>query len=151
MLFKHGWSFLHPPLQKCWHGTTILHGEIRGHYGKQLWQRARYLYRLHDKRCAAAKIIQDAVTKAGLWGTDQQLAFPIITKFGVNQRGKTVHYYFNYSASPVHFTYPYGDGNELLLQEAVQKNKQLQLDAWGVKLSRKNNLHGPGTSFMAAR
>ena len=95
---------LHPPLQKCWHGTTILHGEIRGHYGKQLWQRARYLYRLHDKRCAAAKIIQDAVTKAGLWGTDQQLAFPIITKFGVNQRGKTVHYYFNYSASPVHFT-----------------------------------------------
>ena len=80
------------------------------------------------------KIIQDAVTKAGLWGTDQQLAFPIITKFGVNQRGKTVHYYFNYSASPVHFTYPYGDGNELLLQEAVQKNKQLQLDAWGVKI-----------------
>lgn len=80
------------------------------------------------------KIIRDAVTKAGLWGTDQQLSFPIITKYGVNQNGKTVHYYFNYSAAPVSFTYPYNDGDELLQNEPVQKNKQVQLSAWAVKI-----------------
>jgi beta-galactosidase len=80
------------------------------------------------------KIMQDAVTKAGLWGLDQQLSFPIITKFGVNQNGKTVHYYFNYSAAPATFTYPYNDGKELLQNETIQKNKQLQLKPWGVQI-----------------
>ena len=78
--------------------------------------------------------MQDAVTKAGLWGLDQQLSFPIITKFGVNQNGKTVHYYFNYSAAPATFTYPYNDGKELLQNETIQKNKQLQLKPWGVQI-----------------
>lgn len=80
------------------------------------------------------KIIQDAVTKAGLWGTDQQLSFPIITKYGVNQNGKIVHYYFNYSAANVSFTYPHNDGNELLQNEPIQRNKQVQLNAWAVMI-----------------
>jgi len=80
------------------------------------------------------KILQGAVTKADLWGLDQQLSFPIITKYGVNQNGKTIHYYFNYSAAPVTFIYPHSEGKELLLHEPIQKNKQLKLAPWGVKI-----------------
>ena len=80
------------------------------------------------------KIVQDAVKKAGLWGLDQQLQFPLITKSGVNQRKKTVHFYFNYAAEPASLRYPHGAGKELLSNTAVATNQQLQLGPWGVQV-----------------
>ena len=42
------------------------------------------------------KILEDVLKKAGAWGPDQEILFPFITKSGLNENGKTVHYYFNY-------------------------------------------------------
>jgi beta-galactosidase len=84
------------------------------------------------------KILADAVKKVGLWGADQQLAFPIITKYGVNQKGKTVHYYFNYSDKESSFTYPYGNGKELLSGAGVSANSAMQLEPWGFKIVEVN-------------
>ena len=83
-------------------------------------------------------IITGAVKKAGLFGTDQQLSFPIITKKGVNQNGKNIHYYFNYSSTPQPFTYPYNNGKELLAGNVITKNAGLQLAAWGVMIIEEN-------------
>lgn len=80
------------------------------------------------------KILEDAVKKAGLWGLDQQLSFPLITKSGVNQNAKLVHYYFNYSAATNSVKYTYSDGKELFSNETIIKNKQVQLEPWGVKI-----------------
>jgi len=80
------------------------------------------------------KILEDAIKKAGLWGMDQQISFPVITKLGVNQMGKTVHYYFNYSADEQAFNYPFKDGKELLSGDTITKNKQVQLKPWDVKI-----------------
>jgi beta-galactosidase len=80
------------------------------------------------------KILADAVKKAGLWGVDQQLYFPLITKSGVNKDGKKIHYYFNYSSSPVTFSYPYKNGKELLSNETMDNNKQVTLPACGVNI-----------------
>lgn len=80
------------------------------------------------------KIVQDAVKKAGLWGPDQQLQFPLVTKSGVNQRKKTIHFYFNYSAEPASLRYPHGGGKELLSNAIVATNQQLQLAPWGVQV-----------------
>jgi beta-galactosidase len=80
------------------------------------------------------KILADVVKKAGLWGIDQQLYFPLITKSGVNRNGKMIHYYFNYSPSPVTFAYPYRNGKELLSDEIMVNNKQVNLPAWGVNI-----------------
>jgi beta-galactosidase len=77
------------------------------------------------------KIIEDAVKKAGLWDTDQEISFPIIVKTGINQNGKTVRYYFNYSAAPVNFTYPHNNGTELLDNKNISKNQKVDLSAWG--------------------
>jgi beta-galactosidase len=81
-----------------------------------------------------AKILEDAVRKAGLWGADQDLAFPIITKSGTNRQGKTVRYYFNYSARPATFRYPHGAGRDLLSDRAVPRDSQQQLPPWGVMI-----------------
>ncbi|MCU7550082.1 beta-galactosidase [Chitinophagaceae bacterium LB-8] len=80
------------------------------------------------------KILADAVKKAGLWGVDQQISFPLITKSGINQRGKAIHYYFNYSAVPHSVQYPYRDGKELLSNETMVKGKEMQLEPWGIKI-----------------
>ena len=81
------------------------------------------------------KIMQAAVTKAGLWQADQQdLAFPLVTKSGTNRAGKTVRYFFNYSARPAPFKYAHGGGKDLLTGQAVASGTQQQLPPWGVMI-----------------
>lgn len=84
------------------------------------------------------KIIEGALKKADLWGLDQQLSFPLITKSGVNEKGKVIHYYFNYSSDSNTFSYPYKEGKELFSAESIQKNKEVQLEPWGVKIIEEN-------------
>lgn len=78
-----------------------------------------------------AKIIENAVKKAGLWEANQEISFPVIVKTGINQSGKTVRYYFNYSSAPVNFTYPHANGTELLGNKKISKNEKIDLAAWG--------------------
>jgi beta-galactosidase len=78
--------------------------------------------------------LKDAIKKAGLWGIDQQIEFPFITKSGINQQGKKVHYYFNYSATGNAVKYPYSEGIELLFNERIAQNEQMKIEAWGVKI-----------------
>ena len=84
------------------------------------------------------QILKQALKKSNLWGNDQQLAFPLITKSGINQQGKIVRYYFNYSATPQKATYLYKNGTELLSNKAVLQNSSMDLDAWGVKIVEEN-------------
>ncbi|MBO2033614.1 beta-galactosidase [Siccationidurans ginsengisoli] len=76
-------------------------------------------------------VLADAVRKAGLWGPDQQLTFPLITKAGTNQRGHLLHYYFNYSAQPQALRYPHRKGTELLAGRSLAAGTELRLPAWG--------------------
>ena len=80
------------------------------------------------------KILADAVKNAGCWGKDQALKFPLITKSGTNQRGKVIHYYFNYSGEPKTFTYPYREGIALLTDARVATQSQIGLPAWGFQI-----------------
>jgi beta-galactosidase len=80
------------------------------------------------------KILGDAVRKAGLWGPDQELVFPLVTKSGTNQQGQVVRYYFNYSGRPATFHYPHGAGKDLLSTQAVPKDSEQQLPSWGVMI-----------------
>lgn len=80
------------------------------------------------------KLLEAVIKKAGLWGVDQETSFPLITKFGVNQYGKTVHYYLNYSMNTGSFRYPYKEGLELLTDKSVATNELLDVEPWGVKI-----------------
>jgi len=103
-------------------------------YGKGL---ATYVG-CHTTDAVADKLVTDAVKKAKLWGNDQELQFPLITRSGVNQRRKTVHYYFNYSAQPGTVRYPHGAGRELLAGTAVRQGQEVPLTPWGVQIIEEN-------------
>jgi beta-galactosidase len=79
-----------------------------------------------------ARVLEHAVKGAGLWGVDQELAFPLITRSGINAQGRAIHYYFNYSDHPDSFIYPHQDAHELLTDMAVHRGQMLQIDRWGV-------------------
>jgi beta-galactosidase len=81
-----------------------------------------------------AKILEGALKGAGLWGKDQALKFPLITKSGSNQQGKAIHYYFNYSGAAKTFTYPYGKGTVLLSEEKLASQASITLPAWGFQI-----------------
>jgi beta-galactosidase len=88
----------------------------------------------HTSDAVVDKLVTSAVKKAGLWGADQELTFPLITRAGVNQRKRNVHYYFNYSATPGAVRYPHGAGKELLAGATVAKGQSLQLAPWGMQI-----------------
>ncbi|SEK51918.1 beta-galactosidase [Paenibacillus sp. OK003] len=76
-------------------------------------------------------VLERVMKEAGLWGTDQELAFPIIVKSGVNDQGNTIRYFFNYSDQAISFVYAYGDGTELLAGTAVSGGRNMKLEPWG--------------------
>lgn len=78
------------------------------------------------------KILEDAVRKAGLWGPDQEIAFPLVTKSGTNGHGKTVRYYFNYSSRPAALSYPHRAGKDLLSGRVIPTGARQELAPWGV-------------------
>jgi len=80
------------------------------------------------------KVIENVVKSAGLWRADQELKFPLIVKSGINQYGKAVHYYFNYSAAPASLIYSYKSGTELLSNTAIPLKSKVDIGAWGVKI-----------------
>ncbi len=80
------------------------------------------------------KMMEDVVKKAAVWGDAQKLTFPIITKTGINDKGKTIHYLFNYAAKSTIVNYPFGNGRELLSGQAIVKNSTVELEPWGLKI-----------------
>jgi beta-galactosidase len=84
------------------------------------------------------KIVKNALEKANLWKTEQQFAFPIIIKSGVNQQGKNIRYIFNYSAVPQQVKYVFKNGIELISDKPISENNTLDLEAWGMKIIEEN-------------
>lgn len=82
----------------------------------------------------AGSILKSAAQEAGLWGHDQELAFPLIVKTGVNRQQQRVRYYFNYSDEPVSMVYRHGAAAELLSGREVQPEEKLELEPWGVRI-----------------
>lgn len=58
------------------------------------------------------------------------LYFPVICKKGVNDFGKTVRYYFNFSGDEQSFVYGQESGTELISGKAVSGGERIVLKAW---------------------
>ncbi|MFR5152843.1 MAG: hypothetical protein ACLTER_27810 [Ruminococcus sp.] len=52
----------------------------------------------------------------------------------MNDLGKTVCYFLNYSGMELEMPYDYKNGIELLENTAVENGTALQMPAWGVKI-----------------
>jgi beta-galactosidase len=78
------------------------------------------------------KILAAAVSAAGVRTVDQELAWPLVVKSGVNRYGRAVHYYFNYSGSTQTFVYPYTDAADLLSGKERVNGETVTLEPWGL-------------------
>lgn len=83
-------------------------------------------------------LLADAVKNAGLWTAGQQNSFPVIVKSGINQYGKTVHYYFNYSGKEHSFNYPYRVATDLLTNQIIHQNQSVRLKSWNFVVLEEN-------------
>ncbi|MNW67455.1 hypothetical protein D3C74_460400 [compost metagenome] len=72
--------------------------------------------------------------EAGVWGAEQELAFPIIVKTGVNDQGSTIRYYFNYADEATSFVNAYGEGTEILEGIPIAAGEKIELEPWGVRI-----------------
>ena len=77
-------------------------------------------------------LFRQTIQRAGLETPDQQLSFPVIVKHGVNQKGKQIHYYLNYSEQSQLVEYPYKKGIDLLSSTKISNKADLKLEPWGV-------------------
>ncbi|CAI6080992.1 Beta-galactosidase bgaB [Paenibacillus sp. JJ-100] len=84
------------------------------------------------------QVLERVMKDAGVWGADQELAFPLIVKTGVNDEGHTIRYYFNYSDEPVSFQNPHGGGTELLSGDSIAAGQEIELERWGIRIIEQN-------------
>ncbi len=78
------------------------------------------------------KIILQEMEKAGIKTADQDLHWPLVTKSGVNDAGKKVHYYYNYTSQKSSLVYPHQAGTELTGGNAVSSGASLEIESWDV-------------------
>ena len=100
----------------------------RNHYGKG---QAVYIGCMTDEETLKS------VYKAVLPEADVEIPeyhYPIIVRKGLNDLGKTVCYFLNYSGMELEMPYDYKNGIELLENTAVENGTAPQMPAWGVKI-----------------
>ncbi|MXN90837.1 cellulase family glycosylhydrolase [Flavobacterium sp. Sd200] len=81
------------------------------------------------------KIVKKSAQRAGVLPLNGQYTFPVILREGTNDKGKKIHYLFNYSAEPKQVAYPYGKAKSLLDGRSINKNDNLEIPAWGVVIT----------------
>ena len=79
-------------------------------------------------------VVVDVLREAGLTSADQDLPGAVRVKHGTNRAGKRIHYYLNYSGSPVSFQYGYGAGRDLLAGRAVTAGGGVSLPPWDLAI-----------------
>ena len=84
------------------------------------------------------KLILQEMEQAGIKTVDQDLHWPIITKSGINEASKKVHYYYNYSSQKSTLVYPHKNGNELTSGKVITSGATLEINPWDVLIIEEN-------------
>lgn len=84
------------------------------------------------------KLILQEMERAGIKTVDQSMHWPLVTKAGVNEAGKEVHYYYNYSSTAANLTYPHKKGTELISNKSVTSGSTIEIEPWGVLIIEEN-------------
>ena len=100
----------------------------RNHYGKG---QAVYIGCMTDEETLKS-VYKAVLPEAGV--EIPEYHYPIIVRKGLNDLGKTVYYFLNYSGMELEMPYDYKNGIELLENTAVENGTALQMPAWGVKI-----------------
>ena len=95
---------------------------------------ALYLGAFFDDKLLGG-ILRGYLQKHGMEGLSPDAPhFPVIVKRGINDFGRELYYYLNYSGEPQTVRHTGGDGTELTEGGDVRRDAELTLDAWGVRI-----------------
>lgn len=100
----------------------------KNHYGEGT---AVYLGCMTDQEILE-KVLRSALQDAGVEQIEER--FPVIVRKGKNDLGKTVRFYFNYSAEEQTTEYRFSEGVELLTGTEITTQDVMQIAPWGVSI-----------------
>lgn len=80
------------------------------------------------------QILLSVLKEADMVGPDQSLPPTVRVKEGVNDQGKHIDYYLNYSNSPATFTYSHKSGVDLLTGKKVATSDSVTLNPWDLMI-----------------
>jgi beta-galactosidase len=83
-------------------------------------------------------VLSQVLKGSGLFGPDQQLPPAVREKEGVNNAGKEIRYYLNYSSEPVTFTYSHSPGSDLLTGRNISRGGSVSLNPWDLVIVEKH-------------
>jgi beta-galactosidase len=84
------------------------------------------------------KILLKAVANAGIKKTDENMHWPLVAKYGINDYGNKVHFYYNYSSNIATIKYKNPNGIELTSNKKVVTDSLITIPAWGVQIVEEN-------------
>ena len=118
--------------------------EVLAHYDHYNWKEYAAITKNHYGRgtavylgCMTDQATLKAVMKDILQSAHVELpiySYPVIVRKGINDFGKNVKYFFNYSAEEQNVPYIYKNGVELLAENPIKAQENLNIPAWGVKI-----------------
>ena len=108
-----------------WNEYTAI---TRNHYGKGT---AVYIGCMTDDKTLKA-VITAALSASGVEIPEEK--YPVIIRSGINDLGKKIRYFFNYSSEEQEVLYPFEDGKELLTDGRIIGQSVLKIPAWDVKI-----------------
>lgn len=98
----------------------------KNHFGKGT---AIYAGCLMNEEWTKAVLLH-ALHAAGISSKDKDL-YPVVVKTGINEEGKTIRYYLNFSAEEKRVPFRYADGEDLLSGKKIRCNDPIVLSPWG--------------------
>lgn len=125
LLIPHGAEVLASYDHYNWNGYAAV---TENSYGNG---KAFYLGCMTDKKILW-RILEYVLRAAAVQIPDEN--FPVIVRQGRNDFGKTVRFYFNYSAEDRNVTYRFSDSTELLSGAEIKSREEFEIPAWGVKI-----------------
>jgi beta-galactosidase len=84
------------------------------------------------------KLVTRLLGKLQLAAAGPSLPESVRVKGGVNDFGKPVHYFLNYSSSPVQFSYQQREGKNLLTGNSIAPAQMIHLDPWDLAIVEEN-------------
>ncbi len=89
--------------------------------------------------CLVSDEIQSAVIakkalELGLVTKENAVQYPVVFKSGINDKGKNVHYYLNYSGSTLIVPYNCNSGTNLFTKKTINQGENIVLNPWDVAI-----------------
>ena len=81
-----------------------------------------------------AKIVENKALEIGLLKKGEEIIYPIVVKSGINDTGKAIHFYLNYSGEQQKVIYRFNNGRDIIDNKPVVNGDNFILLPWDLKI-----------------